>query len=135
MGGEGLEKKRERERSDSGSRKKFLLPGKSGFSAIYSTGVPNVYTPYHPRTPTLPPVRVETARCTHGQDRILSSETHYSLLLFRFSPTIISIPFFFPPFLMRYTGRIVYKKKKKKKKGRRRKGRSYRSPPPRSRLL
>lgn len=50
----GLKKKREKE-SDSGSRKKFLLPGKSGFSAIYSTGVPNVYTPrltlLHPLSP------------------------------------------------------------------------------------
>lgn len=50
----------------SGSRKKFLLPGKSGFSAIYSTGVPNVSTPYHPlslRWYTLGSARVETAPC------------------------------------------------------------------------
>lgn len=70
-----------------GSRKKLLLPGKSGFSAIYSTGVPNVYTPSHPSA-VHAPVRVETTPCTHGQDRILSTEAHYSLLLFPFHHNI-----------------------------------------------
>lgn len=51
----------------------------------YTAQVYRMCTPHTTLVHPLSSVRVETAPCTHGQDRILSSETHYSLLLFRFS--------------------------------------------------